>query len=150
MLRCVTLIRYLLCCVSVLGQYRLPIVEYWRGLVVMLVAYEVQYQLLVMWEGQHDRDNMDFASSNAGGAIAAVFAASILKWLVDSLSAHYYARLLHRYPHPLCLSAMRFPRTAKFQCGLMCPPQVCVFLCKWACTLLIAPQVHLSGPRRVC
>ena len=37
---------YLLCSASALGQYRFPIVDYWRGLAVQLVAYEVQYQLL--------------------------------------------------------------------------------------------------------
>ena len=35
---------YLLCSASALGQYRVPIVNYWRGLVVQLVGYEVQYR----------------------------------------------------------------------------------------------------------
>ena len=38
---------YLLCSASVLGQYRFPVRHYWRGLVVQLAAYEVQYQ--VQW-----------------------------------------------------------------------------------------------------
>ena len=37
---------YLACSVSVLGQYRFPIVNYWRGLAVQLAAYEVQFQTL--------------------------------------------------------------------------------------------------------
>ena len=36
---------YLLCSASVLGQYRFPVRHYWRGLVVQLAAYEVQYEL---------------------------------------------------------------------------------------------------------
>ena len=37
---------YLACSVSVLGQYRFPIVQYWRGLTVQLAAYEVQFRTL--------------------------------------------------------------------------------------------------------
>lgn len=35
---------YLLCSASVLGQYRFPVRHYWRGLIVQLAAYEVQYE----------------------------------------------------------------------------------------------------------
>ena len=55
---------YLLCSASALGQYRFPVVHYWRGLIVQLVAYEVQYQLLLYYEKAHARDNMDYALSN--------------------------------------------------------------------------------------
>ena len=57
---------------------KFPMVNYWRGLVVQLVAYEVQYQVLALYRGQHERDNMDTATSNLMGVIAAVFAAKIL------------------------------------------------------------------------
>ena len=36
---------YLGNCVFVLGQYRLPIAQYWRALFVQLIAYEVQYEV---------------------------------------------------------------------------------------------------------
>jgi hypothetical protein len=36
---------YLLCSASVLGQYRFPVRHYWRGLIVQLAAYEVQYEI---------------------------------------------------------------------------------------------------------
>jgi hypothetical protein len=39
------LLLYLGNCVFVLGQYRLPIAQYWRALIVQLIAYEVQYQV---------------------------------------------------------------------------------------------------------
>jgi len=35
---------YLLCCVGVLGQYRLQVNRYWAALIVQLVAYEAQYR----------------------------------------------------------------------------------------------------------
>lgn len=88
---------YLLCSASALGQYRFPIVDYWRGLVVQLVAYEVQYRLLVFFAERHDRDNMDLAASNVVGAAAAVCAACVLSFVVDHLFRRpYYDRILHR------------------------------------------------------
>ena len=88
---------YLLCSASTLGQYRLPIVSYWRGLVVQLVAYETQYQTLHFLEARHKRDNMDYAASNIVGSAAAVVTACMLSWLVEfALKGPYYARLLNR------------------------------------------------------
>lgn len=71
---------YLLCSAAVLGQYRLPIRHYWRGLVVQLVAYEVQYELQKYFGDFHTKDNMDYAVSNTVGAAAAVLAACILSF----------------------------------------------------------------------
>ena len=62
----------------------------------MLVAYEVQYQLLFRFEVDHDRDNMDYASSNAMGAMAACVTAHALSGFVDYLKSIYYSKLLHR------------------------------------------------------
>lgn len=87
---------YLLCSASALGQYRFPIVHYWRGLAVQLVGYEVQYQIFKYLAGRHDRDMLDTASANGLGAVAAVFAACLLSWMVDSLSYYYNARTLLR------------------------------------------------------
>ena len=89
---------YLLCSASVLGQYRFPIANYWRGLVVQLVGYEVQYQMFSYFEQQHDRDFLDTACSNIAGAAAAVAAASILSYIVDESAYYYNARLLQRAP----------------------------------------------------
>ena len=87
---------YLLCSASVLGQYRFPIANYWRGLVVQLVGYEVQYQMFMYFERRHDRDFLDTACSNIAGAAAAVAAASILSYIVDESAYFYNARLLQR------------------------------------------------------
>jgi len=87
---------YLLCSASALGQYRFPIVHYWRGLAVQLVGYEVQYQVFKAIEDRHPDDFMDTATSNTFGAIAAVVFACGLSNVVDKLSYHYNARLLHR------------------------------------------------------
>ncbi|CAJ1945169.1 unnamed protein product [Cylindrotheca closterium] len=87
---------YLLCSASALGQYRFPIVYYWRGLVIQLVGYEVQYQMFKLLAQRHDRDLLDTATANAAGAIAAVIAACLLSWIVDSLSYYYNARTLMR------------------------------------------------------
>lgn len=88
---------YLLCSASTLGQYRMPINVYWRGLTVQLVGYEVQYQLFKAFEKRHNKDFLDTAAANACGAIAAVAAASLLSTLVDSLSYYYNARVLQRH-----------------------------------------------------
>mmetsp|Transcript_19673 Transcript_19673/g.29034 ORF Transcript_19673/g.29034 Transcript_19673/m.29034 type:complete len:708 (-) Transcript_19673:160-2283(-) len=88
---------YLLCSASALGQYRFPIKDYWRGLVVQLVGYEVQYQALRELGKRHQKDFLDTAASNVGGAVAAVIAASILSQIIDSLSSYYNARVLQRH-----------------------------------------------------
>jgi hypothetical protein len=40
---------YVLCAASCLAQYRFPFVDYWRGLFVQVVAYEVQFRLQLFW-----------------------------------------------------------------------------------------------------
>jgi hypothetical protein len=87
---------YLLCSASALGQYRFPIVHYWRGLAIQLVGYEVQYQFFAYFEKRHSKDLLDTASANALGAVAAVLAAGFLSWIVDSLSSYYNSTMLHR------------------------------------------------------
>ena len=87
---------YLLCSASALGQYRFPVYHYWRGLIVQLVGYEVQYQMFKYFEGDHQQDFLDTAASNIAGAAAAVVAASILRFLVDECGEYYSARLLDR------------------------------------------------------
>lgn len=144
---------YLLCSATCLGQYRFPIVNYWRGLIVQLVAYEVQFQvgpnsgssklaeacariatpivvpnsvlqrhpqLLVYWESRHDMDNMDYATSNLMGAMAAVVAAFILTFVLIETRKTYYGRLLHRNMDkaPSCFSKCCY-------CFISC----CVHIC---------------------
>lgn len=87
---------YLACSASALGQYRFPVLHYWRGLLVQLAGYEVQYQTFKYWQKQHPADFLDTASSNVSGAVAAVVTASALAWIVDWLMSYYNARLLHR------------------------------------------------------
>ena len=88
---------YLLCSASALGQYRFPILDYWRGLVVQLVAYEVQYQSYKYLEKRHESDNMDYALSNVLGAMAAVVAACVLELVVEKcFKKPFYARILYR------------------------------------------------------
>ena len=45
---------YLLCSAAALGQYRFPVMRYWRGLAVQLVGYEVQYTVQV-WKWMQRR-----------------------------------------------------------------------------------------------
>uniref|UniRef100_A0A7S2YE62 Threonine/serine exporter-like N-terminal domain-containing protein n=1 Tax=Entomoneis paludosa TaxID=265537 RepID=A0A7S2YE62_9STRA len=87
---------YLLCSASALGQYRFPIIHYWRGLAVQLVGYEVQYQIFKFVEDRHRDDFLDTAAANTIAAVTSVVFACGLCNVVDKLSYHYNARLLHR------------------------------------------------------
>jgi len=87
---------YLLSSAAALGQYRFPLVGYWRGLAVQLVGYEVQYQFQKYFDGLVNRDNLDTASSNVMGAAAAVCAACGISYIVDQMRYYYYGRLLVR------------------------------------------------------
>ena len=89
---------YLLCSASTLGQYRFPIKDYWRGLVIQFVGYEVQYRVFKYFANalRHTKDFLDTAAANVCGAVAAVVAASILSAIIGSLSYYYNARVLQR------------------------------------------------------
>ena len=94
---------YLASSASALGQYRVPLGDYWRGLIVQLAGYEVQYQTAIVFAKRFEPDtgeeqsNLDAAASNVLGAMAAVMAAYILRRIVDRLRSHYYARILQRH-----------------------------------------------------
>ena len=47
---------------SALGQYRFPIVGYWRSLIVQLVGYEVQYQMFKFLDRYHPQVSMNVSS----------------------------------------------------------------------------------------
>jgi hypothetical protein len=85
---------YFLCSASALGQYRYPIVQYWRGLAVQLAAYEVQYQTNYYLDQRHKHDNLDTAASNILGAIAGVVSACFIAFVSKRIRVFYSIRLL--------------------------------------------------------
>ncbi len=85
---------YLACSVFVLGQYRLPIAQYWRALIVQLVAYEVQYEFFQGLNQQHVLDHLDTAASNILGAAAGVVVAGLIALIVNVSEDFFRARLL--------------------------------------------------------
>ena len=89
---------YLLCSVAVLGQYRFPIVRYWRALIVMLAGYEVQYQMFNYFATIYDRDNVDTATSNIFGSAASVVSACAVSYWVNQLRYYYDAKILQPEP----------------------------------------------------
>jgi hypothetical protein len=89
---------YLACSVAVLGQYRFPIVRYWRALVVMLAGYEVQYQMFNYFASLYDRDNVDTATSNIFGSAASVVSACAISYWVNQLRYYYDAKILQPEP----------------------------------------------------
>eukprot|EP00565_Helicotheca_tamesis_P003787 CAMPEP_0185725478 /NCGR_PEP_ID=MMETSP1171-20130828/1730_1 /TAXON_ID=374046 /ORGANISM="Helicotheca tamensis, Strain CCMP826" /LENGTH=689 /DNA_ID=CAMNT_0028393621 /DNA_START=70 /DNA_END=2139 /DNA_ORIENTATION=+ len=88
---------YLLCSASALGQYRFPIVNYYRALSVQLVGYEVQYQIQKALAKNHPQDFLDNACANIFGAMAAVVFAYIMSYIVESTTYYYHARVLQRH-----------------------------------------------------
>jgi len=87
---------YLLCSASALGQYRFPIADYWRGLIVQLVGYEIQFRTLLLFNVPNSQTNLDTAAANVLAAAGSVVAACTLSLIVDRLSFYYNARLLQR------------------------------------------------------
>lgn len=78
-------ILYLLCSVSVLGQYRFTLLDYWAGLIVQLVAYLAQQRVQKMCNYTFALDGMDGVFANIAGAAATVASACLLASVVDSL-----------------------------------------------------------------
>lgn len=85
---------YLLCSVSVLGQYRAPVIQYWRGLIVMLCAYEAQWRSYAALMQQHSKDNLDTSTSNIVGAAVGVIVACILASIINIVRRCYKRKLL--------------------------------------------------------
>ena len=85
---------YLLCSAAVLGQYRFPVVRYWRALATMLVGYEVQYQSFNLFASLYDRDNLDTAISNVFGCACAVISACAISYYVGQVRYPFNARIL--------------------------------------------------------
>lgn len=78
---------YLLCSVSVLGQYRFIIMNYWAGLIVQLAAYVAQDYFKVSLKDNHTFDGMNTVFGDIIGAMASVAAASVIALLVDFVRA---------------------------------------------------------------
>ena len=89
---------YLACSVFVLGQYRLPIAQYWRALIVQLVAYEVQYKVFRGMDQNHVLDHLDTAASNILGAAAGVVVAALIALIVNVSEDFFRARILQADP----------------------------------------------------
>ena len=92
---------YLACSVSVLGQYRFRIQEYWRGLIVQWVGYEVQWQVskFLQERAHSDKDQLDVMASNIAGSCSALITAVTLSCTVDFVNRRYYGQLLQRGQH---------------------------------------------------
>jgi len=74
---------YILCSVSVLGQYRFVVMNYWLGLLVQLAGYEIQYRVNNHFKDRHTFDGMDTVYANVSGSVAAVVAASFLCLMLE-------------------------------------------------------------------
>lgn len=70
---------YLLCSVSVLGQYRFTVMDYWAGLLVQLVAYVVQRKAYF----STDYDGIGIVTKDILGAMSAVATATFIAFAVD-------------------------------------------------------------------
>merc|ERR1712232_1207221 len=87
---------YLLCCVTVLGQYRFPVTKWYRALIVMFVGYYVQQVIMDYTEDDSGSDYMDTIVSNLVGCGCAVLVAEALAEIVDSYVHFYNAKVLGR------------------------------------------------------
>ena len=91
---------YLACSLSVLGQYRFRVEQMWRGLLVQLAGYEVQFQVSRSMVTSGDaKSNLDVMASNVCGAAASVVTACFLSAMMDFINSIYYAQLLQRGAH---------------------------------------------------
>mmetsp|Transcript_4258 Transcript_4258/g.6354 ORF Transcript_4258/g.6354 Transcript_4258/m.6354 type:complete len:691 (-) Transcript_4258:1309-3381(-) len=111
---------YLACCVFVLGQYRLPIAQYWRALIVQLVAYEVQYGVFNGMGQFHVKDHLDTATSNMTGAACGVVVAALISLLVNVSGDFFRTRLLQE-------SARNNTRLGNFYFQFLCMAKKAVY-----------------------
>jgi len=84
---------YVLCSVSVLGQYRFVTTLYCAGLIVQCAAYMAQYEYTHSANDRHIYDGMDTVSGDFLGSMVAVATASFIAWTVDSI--RYRTRIVH-------------------------------------------------------
>eukprot|EP00531_Pseudo-nitzschia_arenysensis_P000215 CAMPEP_0116124638 /NCGR_PEP_ID=MMETSP0329-20121206/5383_1 /TAXON_ID=697910 /ORGANISM="Pseudo-nitzschia arenysensis, Strain B593" /LENGTH=687 /DNA_ID=CAMNT_0003618623 /DNA_START=61 /DNA_END=2124 /DNA_ORIENTATION=+ len=81
---------YILCSISVLGQYRFILLNIWAGLIVQVAAYVAQEYIKVHLAESHEYDGMNRVYGDVGGAMASVVTAFIISYAVD------YVRLQSR------------------------------------------------------
>jgi len=74
---------YILCSVSVLGQYRFIVMNYWAGLIVQVAAYVAQESVKTHFAENHSYDGMNRVYGDAIGAMISVMAACCIALTVD-------------------------------------------------------------------
>lgn len=74
---------YVLCSVSVLGQYRFIIMNYWAGLIVQVAAYVAQESVKTSLASNHEYDGMNRVFGDVTGAMASVVTACCVALTVD-------------------------------------------------------------------
>ena len=84
---------YLLCSVSVLGQYRFILMNYWAGLLVQLAAYVTQEYIKVEFAESHELDGMNTVFGDVGGAMASVVTACFISIIVDFVRCQSRVRI---------------------------------------------------------
>jgi hypothetical protein len=84
---------YILCSLACLMQYRFPPKHYWRGLVIQIVAYEIQYQCQEHWY-RVDNSSIDLAVGNLFAASASVVAVSLLFACLARIRRWYYHTMM--------------------------------------------------------
>jgi hypothetical protein len=84
---------YILCSLACLMQYRFPPVHYWRGLLIQIVAYEIQYQCQEYWYIAHD-SSIDLAVGNLFAAAGAVVATAFMFEFLRRVRPWYYHSMM--------------------------------------------------------
>eukprot|EP00986_Skeletonema_menzelii_P015103 scaffold11045_cov138-Skeletonema_menzelii.AAC.9 len=79
---------------EIIAGYRLPIAQYWRALIVQLVAYDVQYEVFRGMDQNHVKDHLDTATSNICGAMSGVVVAALIALIVNVSGDFFRARIL--------------------------------------------------------
>lgn len=88
---------YLAASAAALAQYRVPILDWPRGLTIQLVGYEIQWQLFAYFNRtfNFDQDYLDTAAANTVAMAVSVISACALSFLVDKVNKAYHDNLLY-------------------------------------------------------
>ena len=87
---------YLACSAAALGQYRVRFIEYWRGLIVQLVGYEIQYQVMNASVNRYNNlkyDHTHLITANIAGACSAVVTAFVIAKISNYFDKMYYEKM---------------------------------------------------------
>ena len=107
---------YILCSMSVLGQYRFTLMNYWAGVIVQVAAYETQYRVFNYFDDSHVYDGMDTVIADVMGAIAAVATASLVCFVVDYISDYSRLSIIEENKEDEQLSACIYCTNAIYEC----------------------------------